>query len=87
MSGFATPKKPTPKRPATSGISTPASKRKALRERNTSYVSGSHMAQASIASIQGNIFQGNDDVASSTLKPEQIVSTYFVTNFVFIKPN
>jgi len=64
--GFATP---TPK---STGKKTPGSRggaRKALRDRNETYVRG--MAQASIATVDGNIFD-SADVASSTLKAEQI---------------
>ena len=50
----------------------PAGTRKALGERNETFVSGSNMAKASIASVTDNIFN-NADVASSTLKPEQFV--------------
>merc|ERR1712228_625586 len=55
------------------GKLTPGSKRRALRERNETYVSGSHMpnSKATIASVTGNIFQGSEDVASSTLRADQ----------------
>jgi hypothetical protein len=49
-----------------------------LRERNDTFVSGSNMAgpsSNSIASVHENIFKdGHNDIASSTLKHEQIVS-------------
>lgn len=61
---FATPGKPTPGR-------------RALRDRNNdTFVSGSHLPKDSIASVNDNIFN-NAEVASSTLKAEQIVSKYF----------
>ena len=63
------------KKPTATGTLTPGSKRRALRERNETYVSGSNMKKATIAPVTGNIFQGSEDVASSTLKADQIVST------------
>ena len=62
---FATPGKPRP--------ATPASHR-ALKEKNETFVRG--MTKASIASVDGNIFNAAD-IASSTLKADQIVSTIF----------
>jgi len=65
--GFATPSKP-----ASAAVSTPGSmKRRPLREKNDTYVSGSHMAKVSIASVNENIFS-TADIASSTLKADQI---------------
>jgi len=67
---FATPGKPI-------GASTPgglAGKRRALRERNDTFVSGSRMVKDSIASVNDNIFN-QAEMISSTLKPEQFVST------------
>jgi hypothetical protein len=67
MKSFATP------RPRTPTVRTPG--RSALRERNgirnETFVSGSNMTKASIATIDGHIFS-NADVASSTLRGDQI---------------
>ena len=52
-------------------------KRRPLREKNDTYVSGSHMAKVSIASVNENIFQ-TADIASSTLKADQIVSSLLI---------
>ena len=69
MKSFATPNKPV-------GAYTPG--RRVLRDRNETFVSGSNMLiKDSIASVNDNIFD-NADVASSTLKSEQIVR--FSTN-------
>ena len=62
---FATPGKPKP--------ATPGSRR-ALKEKNETFVRG--MTKASIASVDGNIFNAAD-IASSTMKADQIVSTIF----------
>ena len=72
---FATPSKP---------VSTPG--RRALRERNETFVSGSNYKKDSIASVTENIFD-NADVASSTLKSEQIVSIFSVLTSFFINAN
>ena len=57
---FATPGKPKP--------ATPGSRR-ALKEKNETFVRG--MTKASIASVDGNIFNAAD-IASSTMKADQI---------------
>ena len=58
-------------------------KRRPLRDRNDTYVSGSHMAKVSIASVNENIFS-TADIASSTLKADQIVSKIDYNTFIFI---
>ena len=71
MKTFATPSKP---------LSAQTPSRRALRERNETFVSGSNMLiKDSIASVNDNNIFDNADVASSTLKSEQIVSpTYYL---------
>ena len=71
MKTFATPSKP---------LSAQTPGRRALRERNETFVSGSNMLiKDSIASVNDNNIFDNADVASSTLKSEQIVSpTYYL---------
>lgn len=64
MKTFATPSKP---------LSAQTPSRRALRERNETFVSGSNMLiKDSIASVNDNNIFDNADVASSTLKSEQI---------------
>ena len=65
--GFATPSQPASKTPGSRGRS-----RKALREKNETFVRG--MAQASIASVDGHFDIRN--AASSTQKAEDIVSLF-----------
>jgi hypothetical protein len=73
MKSFATP------RPRTPTVRTPG--RSALRERNgirnETFVSGSNMTKASIATIDGHIFS-NADVASSTLRGDQTPRLNFI---------
>ena len=62
--------------------------RSALRERNgirnETFVSGSNMTKASIATIDGHIFS-NADVASSTLRGDQTpVSTILIHDFEYV---
>ena len=72
---FATPGKPKP--------ATPGSRR-ALKEKNETFVRG--MTKASIASVDGNIFNAAD-IASSTMKADQIVSTIITGIIAFCNFN
>ena len=75
MKTFATPSKP---------LSAQTPSRRALRERNETFVSGSNMLiKDSIASVNDNNIFDNADVASSTLKSEQIVSPTY--QFLFVQ--
>ena len=71
--GFATPSQPASKTPGSRGRS-----RKALREKNETFVRG--MVQHSIASVDGHFDIRN--AASSTQKAEDIVRLFLDFDFI-----